>query len=497
MIYLDSVGINFLIQELKVIYNKKINKIEQYERGVISLFFGRQVLTFAIKQNDAIFFLSEKQNSKNSLSSMFLMQVKKYLLSSFLVDINQIYMDRIIKFTFTKTNHLGIKEVFYIVFEIRSRNSDLLLLDSEDKIIANLYNSFDITKKNSIGTKYIYLKPEGVSPLEIEQNTDMTLIYGLDKKKTFKNISDIKNYTKTLLNVGIDGKNNLIFNDESIINKFSTINEAINSYFNTNDNSVSFVNKKREVENNILKKIKKLKSILNKIEMDLEKIDNVKIIKKEAQLLMYHTNLNEMLDSITLFDYEENNDVVIKLDNNITILENAQKKFNSAKKIERTLSSIIKRKEEILSSIKENELLLDLVNNEISVEVLDSMLLKKEKKKVDKVNKIFKEKYNNSTIYVGKNNIENDKITFKIANKNDIWLHIKDYPGSHVIIKDYDDNQDTLLYAAHLAAKNSKAPLNSKVIVDYTKVKNVKKIHKEAPGQVTYTNQKSINVIKE
>ena len=98
-------------------------------------------------------------------------------------------------------------------------------------------------------------------------------------------------------------------------------------------------------------------------------------------------------------------------------------------------------------------------------------------------------------IYVGKNNIQNDYLTLKFANKNDMWLHTKDIPGSHVIIKNIGDIPEiTLLEAGNLSAYFSKSQNSSSVPVDYTQVRNVKKPSGSKPGMVIYTTNKTIYV---
>jgi len=99
-------------------------------------------------------------------------------------------------------------------------------------------------------------------------------------------------------------------------------------------------------------------------------------------------------------------------------------------------------------------------------------------------------------IYVGKNNKQNDYLTLKLASPNDIWLHTKNIPGSHVIIKKsrQDIPERTLMEAAALAAYHSKAKMSSNVPVDYTNVKYVKKPGGAKPGMVIYENYKTINI---
>ena len=99
-------------------------------------------------------------------------------------------------------------------------------------------------------------------------------------------------------------------------------------------------------------------------------------------------------------------------------------------------------------------------------------------------------------ILVGRNNKQNDKLTLKQADKNDLWLHTKDIPGSHTIIvtdgKEPDYN--TMLMAASLAAYNSKAREAGKVPVDFTKVRYVSKPQGAKPGMVIYVNQQTMFV---
>ena len=102
------------------------------------------------------------------------------------------------------------------------------------------------------------------------------------------------------------------------------------------------------------------------------------------------------------------------------------------------------------------------------------------------------------TVLVGRNNKENDYLTLKFANKNDIWFHTKDFHGSHTILK-LDNNlpypsNDILVKVAELAAKHSKAQNSSNVPVDYCEVKFVKKPSGSKPGMVVYTNNKTLNV---
>jgi predicted ribosome quality control (RQC) complex YloA/Tae2 family protein len=97
-------------------------------------------------------------------------------------------------------------------------------------------------------------------------------------------------------------------------------------------------------------------------------------------------------------------------------------------------------------------------------------------------------------IYVGKNNRQNDRLTLREASPDDIWLHTKDIPGAHVIIKNPAPPESTLLEAAKLAARYSKASASQNVPVDYTKVRHVRKPKGAKPGMVIYTHHHTLFV---
>ena len=121
---------------------------------------------------------------------------------------------------------------------------------------------------------------------------------------------------------------------------------------------------------------------------------------------------------------------------------------------------------------------------------------KKQKKEDNKLRPLKYISKDGWEIYVGKNNQQNDFLTLKLASGNDLWLHTKNTPGAHVIIKNKGDHQtpplDTLLQAAQLAAYFSKTKKEDKVVVDYTLKKYVKKPKKAKPGMVIYSQEKSL-----
>lgn len=211
--------------------------------------------------------------------------------------------------------------------------------------------------------------------------------------------------------------------------------------------------------------------------------------------------------SITLNNFysETNEEITIKLDEAKSPSENIQfyyKKYNKLKKSEEmALEQLESNSEEIkyLQSVLTSLINVENYNeiDDIKKELIETGYIKY-KKTTNKKEKSKESKpyhFISSTgidIYVGKNNIQNDYLSLKFANKNDTWLHTKDIPGSHVIIKSTNIDDTTLEEASIIAAYYSKNKNNSKVPVDYTLVKNLRKPNGAKPGMVIYYTNKTI-----
>ena len=196
--------------------------------------------------------------------------------------------------------------------------------------------------------------------------------------------------------------------------------------------------------------------------------------------------------------YDENLPIEkIKLNPNKTPSENIQiyyKKYNKLKKAEEEAKVQLEKNKTELNYL--NSVLTNIINadsydeiEEIKNELMETGYLKfkkSNKKKIIKSKPLHFISSDNIDIYVGKNNLQNDYLSLKFANKNFMWLHTKDIPGSHVIVCSNEVPDNTLEEAAVIAAFYSKAKTSSKVPVDYTLVKNLKKPNGAKPGMVIY-----------
>ena len=205
--------------------------------------------------------------------------------------------------------------------------------------------------------------------------------------------------------------------------------------------------------------------------------------------------------------YNENEEEYMKisLDSNKTPSENVQryyKKYNKLKVSEEYAKMQLSKNEEEIDYL--NSVLTNIINvesydeiDEIKKELVETGYIRfnRNVKKANK-NKTLKPHHfissNNIDIYVGKNNLQNDYLSLKFANKNYLWLHAKDIPGSHVIVCAFDIPDTTLEEAAIIAGYYSKGKNSPKLSVDYTKVKELKKPNGAKPGMVIYHTNKTL-----
>jgi predicted ribosome quality control (RQC) complex YloA/Tae2 family protein len=260
--------------------------------------------------------------------------------------------------------------------------------------------------------------------------------------------------------------------------------------------------------NNNLERCHKKQEILGKTLEECKEKDLYKMYGELLTANIYSIKKGDKVASLLNY-YADNADeyICIKLDENKTPSENIQyyfKKYNKLKKSQEAAIGQLKNNESeteylqsVLTNIKNCETYEEI--EEIRSELVETGYIKFRKTLKNKKIKALKPLHFISSdgidIYVGKNNIQNDNLTLKFADKNDTWLHTKNIPGSHVIIKSSKEiPEKTLEEAAIIAAYYSKAKDSSKVPVDYTQVKNVKKPSGSKPGMVIYYTNKTIYV---
>ncbi len=282
--------------------------------------------------------------------------------------------------------------------------------------------------------------------------------------------------------------------------KYESISELLIAYYKEKSTVVRIRQKStdlRKITQTIYERNVKKLDLQTKQLKDTEKKDKYRIYGELINTYGYNVPANAT--SFEALNYYTNETITIPLDKDLTAIENGKKYFEKYTKLKRTaesLTEIIKDVQEEVTHLESILTALDIAVDEsdltqIKQELMDSGYIKaKYTGKKEKVtSKPFHYKSSDGfDIYVGKNNYQNDWLTFDFANGNDWWFHAKKMPGSHVIVrtngKEVPDR--TFEEAARLAAFYSKGRGSDRVEIDYLIKKNVKKPAKAKPGFVVY-----------
>lgn len=262
----------------------------------------------------------------------------------------------------------------------------------------------------------------------------------------------------------------------------------------------------RFVHNERNKNIKKI----DKLRQTLEEANDADKYRVMGELLTaYMHQIERGQTSIELSNYyeEEQPLVTIALDPQLTPSENAQRYFKSYTKAKNSITAVNEQIAAAEEDIRYFDSLLQQLESaalsdleEIREELVEQGYLKARHRKGPKKKKAARPSllhYTSSegiTILVGKNNTQNEYLTNRLAGSSDTWLHTKDIPGSHVVIRETSFGNPTLEEAAMLAAYYSQAKSSSMVPVDYTLIRHVRKPNGSKPGYVIYDNQKTVFV---
>lgn len=493
---------------------------------------------------------------------MFCMVLRKYLSNSKITSIYQLQLDRVVFIDFQGKDELGFEKTYTLIIEIMGRHSNISLVEKNNYIILDSIKHItpEINSIRTLlpGLKFI-LPPESnkLNPLNYTyENFEKFILENNIKlnntfiSKVFMGVSN--QLSKEIINslnteLSLENLKNIYKEIELFFNKvnnkdfsfFITLEDNnLKDFFPINlpsleeDNKKYFPSPSKTLEYYYSEKDKsdrlnnKSSSLLKLVNNNLERChkkmellkDNLEKCKKAYKYRIYGElltaniyNIKQGDESIDVVNYysEDSEIINIKLDPTKTPSANIQNYFKRYSKLKKSkeysLEQIKITEDEILYL---NSVLTNIKNTEdyasieeIKKELMDAHYLKFKKNVRKKETKSKPMHFISSEgihIYVGKNNIENDYLTLKFADKRDLWFHTKDIPGSHVILKTLGDfTEKTLNEAANLAAFYSKGRDSSKVPVDYTEVKNVHKPNGAKPGMVIYEKNKTIFITPE
>lgn len=529
MITFDALTLNALKNELTdFLEGARISKIQQPTRRefIFLLRNNGKSRQFYVNINPQFYhacFVSKTNYEKRLLEipkkpPMFCMLLRKYLENSRIAKVNQPDNERILEFYIESYNELGENIYLCLAFEFMGKHSNVILYNYDTNIIIGCAHNVGAEKSREReiygSLPYVYPPKQQKTDIlnyngEIDYSTLQDDFFMISKSFANlcvgKSLQDIKSFVR-LENISPcitkDFKVYSLFagllNDEEVI-KYNSVNDMIDDYYAHYIGQNKFELLKTNYKTIISHKLKKVTKSLNQMEYKLLTESDSDKYRLSGDLLMANLyQLKDYSEEVSVFDYENNKQITIKLDSLKTIKDNANnfyKLYNKAKSARTKLTELIEDYnsqksylEQVLYSINSAVNIGDLL--EISDEVVENTPQKKSKTQTSEIMKLSPNEA--TTIYIGKNNKQNDYIISKLADEDDLWFHVHNCAGSHVLLKTQNLTDELILECAKLAKEYSSAKNSSKIGVIYTKRKYIRKPPAANLGYVTYRNEKEI-----
>ncbi|WP_071459390.1 Rqc2 family fibronectin-binding protein [Bacillus massilinigeriensis] len=555
----DGLFTRAVTHELKSLIGGRINKIHQpYKNEIILIVRAKGTnhkILLSAHPSYARVQLTNEQYDNPDTPPMFCMLLRKHLEGHIIENIHQLGMDRIIVFEIKGRNELGDLSFKQLIIEIMGRHSNIVLIEKERNMILDSIKhiSFAVNSHRAVQPGQLYILPpeqDKVNPFEAKEEDvlrkldfnagrlDQQLVShfaGLSplvaKEIVFKSeIANKVTLPKTFCELmkklnqheyqpaitTAKGKVNFhlfpLFHLKGETREFNSTGELLDRFYFGKAERDRVKQQGNDLEKFISNEKEKNENKIIKLKKTLSEAKNASRFQLFGELLTANLHLSKKgMEEIEVLNYYDENgaSIVIPLDPLKTPSENAQKYFSKYQKAKNALSIVeeqIRIANEEVHYFETLQQQLDSASTrdieEIREELAEGGYLRKRQKRGNKRNqqKIIIEKYSSSDgteILVGKNNKQNDYLTNKAAARDDIWLHTKDIPGSHVVIRNSEPSRETLIEAACLAAYFSKARHSSSVPVDYTKIRHVKKPSGSKPGFVTYDQQQTLYITPE
>ncbi|MBN9652787.1 NFACT family protein [Halobacillus sp. GSS1] len=513
----------------------------------------KQTLLLSAHPSYARFHLTDDQYHNPKEPPMLCMLLRKHLIGGFIERIEQVDMERIVKFHIRTRNEVGDETMKTLIIEVMGKHSNILLVDEEEghmlDSIKHLPPSQNRHRTIMPGQPYKLPPEQGkINPVDLDPDSFIKKL-DFNSGKMDKQILNVvmgfsPMITKEIVQrAGLGGSQTVkeayreireiilnhayepqihraekeqfyviplhAFSDD--VEKFESVSAMLDDYYSGKAERDRVKQQAGDLHRFLKNERDKNKRKIKKHETTLKKSESAEEYQKLGELLTAHMHMVKTGDeSVTVVDYYDPDqaEMTIELNPNKTPSENAQSYFQTYAKLKKSKEvvqiEIQKAEDEILyfdRLIQQVETAREEDIEEIREELREQGYLKKKpatkgnrKNKPQKPKPESFESTDGTLIYVGRNNKQNEYLTNRMANKMDIWLHAKDIPGSHVVIRDEDPSEDTLFEAAQLAANFSKSSRSSSVPVDYTRIRHVKKPSGAKPGFVTYDQQQTLFV---
>ena len=535
----DGFFLHHMVEELRAeLLNGRIQKINQPfdQELVLQIRSNRQSHRLLLSAHPVFgrIQLTETTFENPAQPSTFIMVLRKYLQGAVIESIEQIENDRIVEITVSNKNEIGDDIQATLIIEIMGKHSNILLVDkSSNKVLEVIKHiGFSQNSYRTLLPGATYIAPpstEALNPFtikdgklfEILQTQELTaknlqsLFQGLGRDTAIElenlltddRLSKFREFFKQETNPCLTDKSfSCVPFSTKIEGHFSSLSQLLDVFYKDKAERDRVKQQASELIRRVENELQKNRQKLKKQEKELQATENAEEFRQKGELLttFLHQVPNDQ-DQVVLDNYYTNQPITIALDKALTPNQNAQKYFKRYQKLKEAVKYLTELIEETKSTILYLESVETVLNQagldeiaEIREELIQTgFIRRRQREKIQKRKK--PEKYlasdGKTIILVGRNNLQNEELTFKIARKEELWFHAKDIPGSHVVISgNLNPSDEVKTDAAELAAYYSKGRLSNLVQVDMIEVKKLNKPTGGKPGFVTYTGQKTLRV---
>ncbi len=459
--------------------------------------------------------------------SNFVMLLRKHIEDGLIVSINQVGLDRLLEINISKRNEMGDLHQYKLMIELMGKYANIVFVDEENRIMDALKRipAYENSKR-TIHPGAEYTLPEqqvrkdpfmdnydssltimeqfhGFSPL-LAREVEHRLAHG----ETFKSIM---NLIQTSEHIHIVNTKEEIFHCIPLLHvsnsfKVYPLMEGLDHIYQSLEEKERIKQHSGDVIKFIQRELKKAQSKRPKLlEAYDEALDCEKWRSYGDYLYAYGMHLAKGLKTFDVHNFETDELISIPLDEKYDGKQNAQRYYNKYQKRKKGQAHIlnqlrINQEEQDYFNALTQQLSLASVHDAIEIKeelirgaYIRTKLPKRNPKQV-KVHYLQLNLDHDVRIYVGKNNLQNETVTFKIGQKKDYWFHAKDYHGAHVLLQGDNLTNEHKNMAACLSAFYSKARGSKKVEVQVALIKDIKKIPDSKPGLVSVLQYTSVYV---
>ena len=535
----DGFFLHHMVEELRrELVNGRIQKINQpFEQElVLQIRSNRQSHRLLLSAHPVFgrIQLTQTTFENPAQPSTFIMVLRKYLQGALIESIEQVENDRIVEITVSNKNEIGDHIQATLIIEIMGKHSNILLVDkSSHKILEVIKHvGFSQNSYRTLLPGSTYIAPPSTDSLNPFTVKDEKLFEILQTQETTaKNLQNLfqglgRDTANELENILVSDKLSTFRNFFSQETKpcltetsfspvpftnqvgepFTSLSDLLDTYYKDKAERDRVKQQASELIRRVENELQKNRHKLKKQEKELLATDNAEEFRQKGELLttFLHQVPNDQ-DQVILENYYTNQPITIALDKALTPNQNAQRYFKRYQKLKEAvkyLTDLIEETKATILYLESVETVLNQAGLEEIAEIREELIQtgfirRRQREKIQKRKK--PEQYlasdGKTIIYVGRNNLQNEELTFKMARKEELWFHAKDIPGSHVIISgNLDPSDEVKTDAAELAAYFSQGRLSNLVQVDMIEVKKLNKPTGGKPGFVTYTGQKTLRV---